>query len=165
MKISTKGRYALRIMIYLADFYAHEYVSITTLAEKETLSPKYLEKILSKLIKNKFVVSSRGAHGGYKLKTHPKNYTVGQILRVVEGELCPVPCLAKNAKPCIREKDCVTIEIWKRIHSSVKNVIDNLTLIDLLKIQEKKQGIPSLYLTYLLHKKNYEESLKKTANN
>ena len=151
MKISTKGRYALRIMIYLADFYAHGYVSIATLSEKENLSSKYLEKILSKLIKKDFVISARGAHGGYKLKTDPEKYTVGEILRVAEGDLCPVPCLAKNAKQCSRENSCVTVEIWKLVHDSVISVIDNLTLIDLLKIQEKKQGIPSLYLTYLMH--------------
>lgn len=156
MKISTKGRYALRIMIYLADFYAQDYVSIATLSEKENLSPKYLEKILSKLIKKDFVTSARGAHGGYKLKTTPEKYTVGQILRVVEGDLCPVPCLAKDATTCPREKDCVTVEIWKLVHTSVTDVLDNLTLIDLLKIQEKKQGVPSLYLTYLIHKAHYE---------
>lgn len=156
MKISTKGRYALRIMIYLADFYVQDYVSITTLAEEEDLSPKYLEKILSKLIKTGFVISARGAHGGYKLKTSPEKYTVFEILRAVEGDLCPVPCLAKNAPKCIREKNCVTVEIWKLVHNSVTDVLDTLTLIDLLKIQEKKQGIPSLYLTYLIHNNQHE---------
>jgi len=142
MKISTKGRYALRLMLDLA-FYGEkeEYISVKTIAQRQDISEKYLEQIVSKLSKADYVKSIRGAQGGYKLAKEPKDYTVGMILRQIEGNLSSVSCLADNPNKCRRCNNCVTIDVWQQINDAVDQVIDNITLQDLLEKQKNRENM------------------------
>ncbi|PWM79748.1 MAG: Rrf2 family transcriptional regulator [Phascolarctobacterium sp.] len=139
MKISTKGRYALRLMLDLANNHQYGYTPVKEISLRQDISDKYLEQIISRLSKAGLVVSARGAQGGYKLAKAPADCTVGEILRVLEGDLAPVACAASdNPASCPRIDDCVTTEVWRRIGDAVNNVVDGLTLADLLKWQEQK---------------------------
>lgn len=130
MKISTKGRYALRIMLELA-FAQDKYMSIKEIALRQGVSEKYAEQIVNQLSKSGMVRSTRGSRGGYMLTKTPEEYTVGDILRQLEGSLAPVACLEKQETPCERKDKCVTIEVWKRIFEAVNGVVDGITLGDL----------------------------------
>ncbi len=141
MKISTKGRYALRLMLDLAQYSSdEEYVSIKKVAKRQDISEKYLEQIVAQLSRAGFVRSSRGAQGGYCLAREPREYTVGMILRLIEGTLSSVSCLEDNPNKCHRCNNCVTLEVWKQINDAVNNVIDHITLQDLLEKQVAKGG-------------------------
>ena len=136
MKISTKVRYALRLMLDLAQHRnEQEYVSIKKIAQRQDISEKYLEQIVALLARAGFVTSVRGAQGGYRLVKEPKDYTVGIILRQIEGNLSSVKCLEESPNKCDRCNNCVTIEVWKQINDAVNNVIDNITLQDLVDRQ------------------------------
>lgn len=137
MTISTKGRYALRIMMDLAS-HMGETIKLKDIASRQEISEKYMEQIISVLNKSGYVRSTRGAQGGYQLVKAPKEYTVGMILRLTEGSLAPVECLAENALPCNREGKCATVEVYKRIYDAVNNVIDTITIQDLLDIEHEK---------------------------
>lgn len=137
MIISTKGRYALRIMTDLAG-HLGEISRLKDIALRQAISEKYMEQIIAVLNKAGYVRSTRGAQGGYQLARKPQEYTVGMILRLTEGSLAPVECLAENALPCDRSGRCATVEIYKRIYDAVNNVIDNTTLQDLLDIEREK---------------------------
>lgn len=139
MTISTKGRYGLRIMMDLALHY-EETIKLKDIATRQGISEKYMEQIIAILNKAGFVRSTRGAQGGYQLVKTPDQYTVGMILRLTEGSLAPVDCLAENALPCERNGGCATVEIYKRIYDAVNNVIDNTTLQDLVDIEAEKNG-------------------------
>lgn len=138
MKISTKGRYALRLMLDLALQDAGEPVSIKDIAKRQEISEKYLEQIISVLNRAGFVKSIRGASGGYVLKRQPKEYTVGMILRTTEGSLAPVDCVDGENGECDRMAGCVTIMVWKKINDAVNEVVDNITLADLVEWQREK---------------------------
>lgn len=140
MKISTKGRYALRLMLDLAIYNTGQPVSIKDVARRQQISEKYLEQIISVLNKAGYVRSVRGAQGGYLLKKEPKEYTVGMILRLTEGDLAPVSCVGEENSECDRRDACVTVRIWERINDAVNNVVDNITLADLVEWQEEKAG-------------------------
>lgn len=141
MKISTKGRYALRLMLDLAQYSSEtEYVSIKKVSKRQDISEKYLEQIVAQLSRAGFVKSTRGAQGGYCLAREPKAYTVGMILRLIEGNLSSVSCLEDNPNKCRRCNNCVTLEVWQQINDAVDHVIDNITLQDLLEKQEEKLG-------------------------
>jgi len=157
MQISTKGRYALRVMLFLADRYTLECVSVKRIAEEEDFSVKYLEHIMSMLLKNGFVVSEKGANGGYRLADSPENLSVGQIVRAMESDFNLVPCLDQQLNPCPRCDTCTSIEVWRMIQETIDELLDNLTLLDLLRMQQEKSNKPSLYLTYLLHQNNKDE--------
>ena len=157
MQISTKGRYALRVMLYLADRYNLECTSVKRIAEEEDFSVKYLEHIMSLLSKNGFVVSEKGANGGYRLADAPENYSVGQIVRAMESDFSLVPCLNQQQNPCPKYDTCTTIEVWKLLQETIDELLDNLTLLDLLRMQQDKLNKPSLYLTYLLHQNKRNE--------
>ena len=136
MKISTKGRYALRLMLDLAQHRdEQEYISIKKIAQRQDISEKYLEQIVAQLARAWFVTSVRGAQGGYRLVQEPKDYTVGMILRHIEGNLSSVKCLEESPNKCRRCNNCVTIEVWKQINDAVNNVIDNITLQNLVDQQ------------------------------
>ncbi len=137
MTISTKGRYALRIML---DLGAHigETVKLKDIAARQEISEKYMEQIIAVLNKSGYVRSTRGAQGGYQLVKQPKEYTVGMILRLTEGSLAPVECLAENALPCERNERCATVEVYRRIYDAVNDVIDHITVQDLLEIEKEK---------------------------
>ena len=136
MKFSTKGRYALRLMLDLAQHgKEQEYVSIKKVSLRQDISEKYLEQIVAQLSRSGFVNSARGAQGGYCLARAPKDYTVGMILRQIEGNLSTVSCLEDDQNKCLRCNNCVTLEVWQQINDAVNNVIDNITLQDLLEKQ------------------------------
>ena len=137
MTISTKGRYALRIMMDLAG-HMGETVKLKDVAARQELSEKYMEQIIAVLNKAGYVRSTRGAQGGYQLVKEPESYSVGMILRLTEGSLAPVECLAENALPCDRSGKCATVDIYRRIYDAVNQVIDNTTLQDLLDIEARK---------------------------
>ena len=141
MKISTKGRYALRLMLDLAQYSSEtEYVSIKKVSKRQDISEKYLEQIVAQLSRAGFVKSTRGAQGGYCRAREPQAYTVGMILRLIEGNLSSVSCLEDNPNKCRRCNNCVTLEVWQQINDAVDHVIDNITLQDLLEKQEEKLG-------------------------
>jgi Rrf2 family protein len=155
MRISTKGRYALRIMIYLAEHYTFGYLAVKDIAEEEALSPKYVEQIMGKLTKAGLVNAIRGAHGGYRLTDSPSHYSVCQIVKATESSTDFAPCTNVDGSPCPRHTKCISSDVWQLVQSTVEEMLDNLTLIDILRMQENKLGTPSLYLTYLSHfKKN-----------
>lgn len=135
MKISTKGRYALKLMLDLALYNTGEPIRIKDIARRQEISEKYLEQIISILNKAGYVRSVRGAQGGYLLKRNPKDYTVGDILRLTEGDLAPVSCVGENSMECDRKMICVTVRIWERINDAINGVVDNITLADLVEWQ------------------------------
>lgn len=140
MKISTKGRYALRLMIDLAENSSGNPVSLKDVAKRQGISDKYLEQIISVLNKAGYVRSVRGAQGGYLLKSDPENYTVGMILRQTEGSLAPVSCIEDDEIICDRQEQCVTSIVYKKINDAISNVVDNITLQDLVDWQSEKNG-------------------------
>ena len=141
MKVSTKGRYALRLMLDLAmNGEDGNVIRVKDIAERQQISDKYLEQIISVLNKAGYVRSARGPQGGYALKKKPEEYTVGMILRLTEGSLAPVPCVEEEELFCEREKQCATVEVWKRLNDAVNNVLDNMTLADLVEIQKEKMN-------------------------
>lgn len=137
MKISTKGRYALRLMLDLAMHNTGEAISLKDIAKRQEISDKYLEQIISILNKAGYVKSVRGAQGGYMLKKEPKEYTVGMILKLTEGTLAPVSCVEEDSE-CEREGSCVTYMVWKRINDAINNVVNDITLADLVEWQMQK---------------------------
>lgn len=140
MKISTKGRYALRLMIDLAENSSGNPVSLKDVAKRQGISDKYLEQIISVLNKAGYVRSVRGAQGGYLLKSDLETYTVGMILRQTEGSLAPVSCIEDDEIICDRQEQCVTSIVYKKINDAISNVVDNITLQDLVDWQSEKNG-------------------------
>lgn len=133
MKISTKGRYAVRVMLDLAEHDTGEYIKVKQIAERQGLSEKYLEQIIAILNKAGYVKSTRGAQGGYKIAKEPDYYTVGMILRLTEGSLNPVVCLDSEVNECERCDTCETLGVWKELAEAINQVVDNTTIGDLLK--------------------------------
>lgn len=137
MKVSTKGRYALRLMIDMAVHDDGNPISIRDVAARQYLSDKYLEQIMSALHKAGFVKSTRGPQGGYRLTRAPKEYTVGSILRLTEGSLAPVSCLEDEVNQCDRQDCCATLILWKKLDDAIKGVVDTITLADLVEWQDE----------------------------
>ena len=140
MKISTKGRYALRLMMDLAENNNGSPISLKDVAKRQDISDKYLEQIISILNKAGYVRSVRGAQGGYMLKMEPQNYTVGMILRQTEGSRAPVACIEDDEIVCDRQQQCVTSIVYKKINDAISGVVDNITLQDLVDWQNEKNG-------------------------
>ena len=136
MKISTKGRYALRLMLDIALNDAKTPVRIKDIAERQQISDKYLEQIVSSLNKAGFVKSLRGPQGGYRLTKKPEEYTVGMILRLIEGSLAPVACLDDDINNCTRADRCPTLILWEKLYDAISEVVDNITLADLISWQK-----------------------------
>lgn len=132
MKISTKGRYALRVMIDLALNNNGKYISLKDIAERQEISNKYLEQIISLLNKAGYLETARGNTGGYKLAKEPKKYKVGDILRATEGDLAPIYCLTEDGE-CNRKKACKTYSFWKGLDDVINEYIDSKTLEDLIR--------------------------------
>lgn len=132
MKISTKGRYALRLMIDLAMYEGEEPVRIKDIAERQGISIKYLEQIVAVLNRGGLVKSVRGPQGGYRLAKEPSQYTVGMILRQIEGNLSPVPCLEDGVNQCDRSGICTTLYLWKKLDEAVNGVLDSVTLQEMI---------------------------------
>ena len=137
MKISTRGRYALRLMLDLALADPEEYCSVKSIAARQQISEKYMEQIISQLVKAGFVRSVRGAQGGYRLAYAPEKYTAGQILRLTEGDLATVACLAQDAPECPR--------LWEQMDDAVNDVLDRVTLAMLAEVS-RQRGNPECVL-------------------
>ena len=140
MKISTKGRYALRLMLDIAMNSTVNPVPLKDTAERQSISVKYLEQIISALVRVGYVKSIRGPQGGYRLAKAPADYTVGMILRQVEGSMVPVACLAEGGMDCTRQGECVTLRIWKELDEAIRGVLEKYTLEDLIGWQEELGG-------------------------
>lgn len=132
MRISTKGRYALRVMTDLAMHSQEDFVPLKEIALRQGVSVKYLEQIVAKLNKQGFVKTARGNTGGYQLAKEPKEYTIGEILRATEGDLAPIECLTEEEK-CERKECCKTHNFWKGLDQVINEYIDSKTLEDLLE--------------------------------
>lgn len=131
MMISTRGRYALRVMIDLAEHIDEGYVPMKEVAERQGISLKYLERILPVLVKNGLVEGVHGKGGGYKLIRDPKQCTVGEILRLTEGDLAPVACLVCGSEPCQKSAQCRTIAMWDRFYKMTNEYFDGISIYDL----------------------------------
>ena len=133
MKISTRGRYPIRVLLDLAEHNNGEYIPLMDIAKRQEISEKYLESIVSVLSKNKFVTALRGKGGGYRLARDPGQYTIGSILRLTEGSLAPVACLEDEPNLCERAASCVTLKMWKGCYKVINEYFDGITLQDLLE--------------------------------
>lgn len=132
MKVSTRGRYALRMMIFLARQDKSAWTSLKQVSQAEGISIKYLEQIANSLAKDGLVESRRGAHGGYKLARDPKDYPVGDILRAIEGSLAPTSCLDYEVNPCRFQDSCSTLNFWEGLRDVVNEYVDASSLADLV---------------------------------
>lgn len=130
--ITTRGRYALRVMLDLAEHAGEGYIPMKEVAERQGISLKYLERIMPSLSKNKLVEGVHGKGGGYRLSRLPEEYSVGEILRLAEGELAPVACLECGAKPCDRREECKTISMWSKFYDMTNEYFDGITIADIL---------------------------------
>ena len=133
MMITTRGRYALRVMIDLAENSDGSYLAMKEVAKRQGISLKYLERILPLLVDGGLVEGLRGKGGGSRLTREPEEYPVGEILRLTEGDLAPVSCLEKGARPCERAAGCKTLPLWKDLNDLVNGFLDSKTLADLMQ--------------------------------
>jgi Rrf2 family protein len=131
MKISTKGRYALRVMIDLAVNDKGDYVSLKDISNRQEVSLKYLEQIMAMLNKAGYVKSTRGNNGGYRLAKSPEEYKVGDILRKTEGDLAPIACV--NGEECGKRENCKTFKFWQGLDNVINEYVDSKTLADLIQ--------------------------------
>lgn len=133
MMVSTRGRYALRAMIDVAEHNTGEYIPLKEIAERQEISEKYLENILSTLTKAGFLTGMRGKGGGYKLSRPPLSYTVGSILKLVEGSIAPVACLDCPTNKCERVYECRTLSMWQNLQKMIDEFFEGITIADLCK--------------------------------
>ena len=133
MIVSTKGRYALRVMLCFAQRGGDEYIPLKEIAEAENISQKYLESIMTILSKAGFVDAVHGKGGGYRLNRKPEEYTVGSILRLTEGTLAPVSCTTQGAAACSRSSCCQTLPMWEKLEKMINDFFEDISLADLLK--------------------------------
>ena len=133
MMVSTRGRYALRVMIDLAENADGGYMAMKEVAQRQDISLKYLERILPLLVDGGLVEGLRGKGGGYRLTREPEEYPIGEILRLTEGDLAPVACLENGARPCDRAGNCRTLPLWKELNERVNDFLDSKTLADLIR--------------------------------
>jgi Rrf2 family protein len=134
MMISTKGRYALKVMVELATADPDKYISLKSIAEKEGISDKYLEAIIKQLVQGKMVMGLRGKGGGYRLAKDPSLCTVGEIIRLSEGSFSPVSCLdCQDDASCPRSDDCLTLPVWQGLDNVVNEYLNGITLEDIIK--------------------------------
>ncbi len=131
MKISTKGRYALRLAVDLAVHQSDGYISLKSIASRQSISPKYLEQIVPLLIRSGILIANRGNKGGYMLAKKPSEITVGDILRAAEGSLAPVSCLIPNVNDCPNAPQCMTLYVWEGLHRTVTQYLDSISLRDI----------------------------------
>lgn len=136
MKISTKGRYALRMMLDLAEHQKDGFIALKDIAERQNISKKYLEQIVPILNKADVLRTTRGFQGGYRLAKSPDSYTVGEILRLTEGSLAPVACLEHDPIECSRSVGCATLPVWQGLYRVINEYLDGITLQDILDQQE-----------------------------
>ena len=138
MIVSTKGRYALRVMLYFARHGGEEYIPLKEIAESEGISQKYLETIMTTLSKGGIVDAVHGKGGGYRLNRRPEDYTVGSILKLTEGGLTAVSCTSQGASACSRSECCNTLPMWEKLDKLINDFFEDITIADLLR--DSKEG-------------------------
>lgn len=136
MKISTKGRYALRMLLDLAEHQGDGYIALKDIADRQGISKKYLEQIIPVLNRSDILNANRGYQGGYRLAKSPDKYTVGEILRLTEGSIAPIACLDHDPVICERRNECVTLPLWKGLNKVISDYLDGITLQDILDNQK-----------------------------
>ncbi|MGW8115100.1 RrF2 family transcriptional regulator [Caproicibacterium sp. NSD3] len=139
MMISTRGRYALRVMVDLAEHTGEGFVPLKEIAERQEISEKYLESIIAILSRNQYLIGMRGKGGGYKLARAPEEYTIGSILQETEGNLAPVACLSGSQNECSRKEICRTLPMWEKLDTLVHDFFEGITLKDLVQQQEPQK--------------------------
>ena len=137
MKISTKGRYVLRMLLDLAEHRGEGYIALKDIAKRQGISKKYLEQIIPLLNNTDILVASRGYQGGYMLAKSPDMYTVGDILRITEGSIAPVSCLEGCITVCDRDDQCMTLYVWEGLEKVIAEYLDSITLQDILDRHRK----------------------------
>lgn len=140
MKISTKGRYALRMLIELALKKNSGFVSLKEISENQNISKKYLEQIVPLLSHSGLLKAGRGNQGGYMLAKAPDKYTIGEILRVTEGSLAPIPCLEYEVNDCKRSSECMSLYVWEGLYKTVTDYLDSITLEDIINNNPAAKG-------------------------
>ncbi|MBQ3286373.1 MAG: RrF2 family transcriptional regulator [Firmicutes bacterium] len=133
MMISTRGRYALRVLIDLAEHAEEGYIPMKDVAERQAISLKYLEKLMPVLTGAHLIEGVHGKGGGYRLTKEPAEYVIGDVLRLMEGSLSPVACLEQGAPPCPRASFCKTLPLWSRLNRAIADCLDSVTLAELLQ--------------------------------
>lgn len=133
MLISTKGRYALRVMVDLAEHQSDGFIPLKEIARRQDISEKYLESIIKLLVRARLLNGLRGKGGGYKLTRAPDQYTVGSILRLTENTLAPVSCLEEDTNSCPNAAECRTIPLWKGLDKVINDYLDSATVADLMR--------------------------------
>jgi len=136
MMVSTRGRYALRVLVDLAEHQSDGYITLKEIAGRQEISEKYLETIVKDLVKLRVLEGVRGKGGGYRLDKKPEEINVLEILRVMEGTLAPVACLAQDSKPCSRSADCRTLPLWQGLDQVVSDYLQKFTIQDLVRQTE-----------------------------
>jgi len=160
MKVSTRGRYALRMMIDVARQGEGNRVTIKEVSERQSISVKYLEQIVKNLVNSGFLRSIRGSHGGYMLARKPEEYTAGEILRAIEGSFAPVACLAGEENRCERREYCETLMFWSGLGDVIDGYLDRHTLADFVPYQEKDELESTCYIT---KKKSAHDTVNREA--
>lgn len=140
MKISTKGRYALRMLVDLAEHQSEGFVALKDIAGRQNISKKYLEQIVPVLNNSGFLQTNRGYQGGYRLSKTPDKYTVGDILRLTEGSLAPVACLENSPNLCERQNECATLHVWEGLYKVINEYLDGITLQDIIDSKAEMNG-------------------------
>ena len=140
MMVSTKGRYALRVMLDLAQHADGSNISLSDISKRQQISVKYLEAVMASLNKGGMVISKMGKKGGYRLAKSPNEYTVGEILRLIEGKLAPVACLKEEENRCERASGCLTLPMWQEVENLMTDYFNQITLEDLLHGDVKRNG-------------------------
>lgn len=140
MKISTKGRYALRMLVDLAEHKGDGYIALKDIAKRQDISKKYLEQIVSVLNNPEILKTNRGYQGGYQLAKAPENYTVGEILRITEGGLAPVSCLENDENECEKSSCCETLFVWEGLYKTITEYLDGITLQDIIDRKINSNG-------------------------
>lgn len=137
MSISSKGKYALKLLLDLAVYGVEKPVTIKDIAKRQNISEKYLEQIVTTLRVAGYVKSMRGSNGGYMLAMKPEDYTVAMILKVTEGRISPMSCVGVNAKSCENRTSCVTVRIWEKLDTAINNVLEGVTLLEMKEWQNE----------------------------
>ena len=136
MMISTKGRYALRVLVDMAEHQGEGYIPLKEIAARQEISEKYLESIVKELVKARVLEGLRGKGGGYRMVGSPDQYTAGEIIRLMEGSLAPVACLEKGGAPCPRAAQCRTLSLWQGLNDLVNDYLDRFTIADLTRRED-----------------------------